>query len=226
MRHHKKQYENVFSTDVEKSITRLRVDKLSAEGMELNEYILLFQNFLKEFYDDLFFRCIKLSWMRRKFIFYDTKTILPMYRNSRWMNIAFVKLMRRNIGHDLQIITRGNFFTKLESYFNDFYPRFEEENPFKNPDYYKFPYKNLSLEYLVTVHRMDERLELLEEANKRKMSYAVFVDYVINHAYCENDFLGRMKYSFSSNNHGKECFVIENEDRKLRTKKDHKRKRS
>ena len=37
-----------------------------------------------------------------------------MYSNSRGLNDAFVKLMRRHIGKDIQIMTKGKFFTKLE----------------------------------------------------------------------------------------------------------------
>ena len=42
-----------------------------------------------------------------------------MYKNSRILNNMFVKLMRRNIGHDLQIITRAKFFPKLELFFDE-----------------------------------------------------------------------------------------------------------
>src|SRR5258706_15430408 len=99
--------------------------------------------------------------------------------------------MRRYVGHDIQLINRSFFFQKLESYyFDQLIPGFEEGNPFENPDYYKFPYKNISLDYLMLVYQLDDRFDLLTEADKQRMSYAVFIDYVLNHVLNENDILG------------------------------------
>jgi hypothetical protein len=53
-------------------------------------------------------------------------------------------------------------------------------NPFKNPDKYKYPYNHITLDHLVLVYQMENRLELLEEAEKRNMSHAEFANFVIN----------------------------------------------
>jgi len=195
MRHHKKTFENVYSEDVPKSSSRLKWENLAADGMELDEYISLFKGFLTDWYKDLFFQCVKLSWLRRRFVFCGKKTILPMYKNSLAANLAFLKLVRRYMGRDLQIITKTTVFQKLELYFDEFFPLFEEKNPFEDPDYYKFPYKNISIDFMMVVYRLDDRLELLKEADKKDMSFAVFLDYVINHVFSENELLGRCRYT-------------------------------
>jgi hypothetical protein len=64
---------------------------------------------------------------------------------------------------------------------------FDVDSPFENPDYYKFPYKNISPDFLILVWRMKERLALLKIADEKKMTYAVFMDYVINYIYCYNE---------------------------------------
>ena len=117
-----------------------------------------------------------------------------MAKNSPGLSIAFVKFLRRNVGNDIQILTRGNFFTKLELYFDDFFPGFDESNPWENPDYYKFPFKNISIDFLMVVYQLDDRMELLKIADEGKMSYAIFVDYVINHIFSENETLKRNRY--------------------------------
>lgn len=211
---HKKQYENVFSEDRDGSRTRLNLDEVRFLEMDVDEYISTFTEFLRDFYNNLFLDCVKLSWLRRKFIYYNNKISLPAYKNSFIVTNAFVKFLRRVIGKDIQIITKGPFFTKLESYyFDEMFPDFEEGNPFKNPDYYKFPYKNISLDYLLVIYQLDDRFEILKEADEKKMNYAEFLDYVINHIYSENDRLKKDRYIFkiNKNNTKKTHYVIDTE---------------
>jgi len=223
MYHHKKTYENVFSSDVEKSNTKLKIEEVAVYEMGLDEYTSLFKVYLNDFYSDLFLNCVKLSWLRRKFIYYGRKTVLPMYRNSRILNNAFVKFMRRNVGKDIQIINKSNFFNKIEVYFDTFFPGFEEENPFDNPGYYKFPYNFITMDYLIVVHQMDDKLGLLKEAEDKKMSFAVFLDYVINHAYSENERLDRVRYEITQNISRRNPYYIKDLDKHLQSKKGEKR---
>lgn len=220
---HNKKYENVFSEDSEKSRTKLNLDEIKIKEMDLQEYVDLFNNFLHDFYNNLFLDCVKLSWMRRKFIYYGHKMNLPIYRNPMIVQNAFVKFLRRTVGNDIQMITKGSFFTKFESvYFDKMFPNFEEENPFENPDYYKFPYENITPDFLIVVYQLEERFEILKYADDKKMSYAKFLDYVVNHILSENDRLGRDKYSFRTNNQNTPQYVIDN-DKKPFAKKGKKR---
>lgn len=223
MKHHKKTYENVYSIDREDSKIKLNLDEISVYAMEPNEYNELFKSFLTDFYSGLFLNCIKLSWLRRKFSYYGRKTILPMQKNSILLNSSFVKLMRRHIGNDIQIITKSKFFAKLEMYFDDLFPEFELWNPFESPEYYEFPYKNISLEYLLVVYQMDDRLEMLKYADDQHMTYAVFLDWVINHAYSENDSLGRTRYEIKQNQARTDTFHVKDTDKKLKAQKGKKR---
>jgi len=223
MQTHSKTYEDVFSSDRVKSRTKLNLDKISTGEMELNEYVSQFQEFLTNFYLSLFLGCVKLSWLRRKFSYYGRKTVLPMQKNSRILNTAFVKLLRRNVGKDIQIITRGKFFAKLELYFDEFFPDFESENPFENPDYYIFPFKNISMDYLMVVYQLDDRIGLLQKADDGKMSYATFMDYVINYVYTENEILGRDRYEIRHNQDRNFPFHVKDSDKDLQAKRGKKR---
>lgn len=220
MRHYPKTYEDVFSTDHPKNNTRLNWAQVSAGEMNVDEYTSLFRDFLQNFYLDLFDGCVRISWLRRQFSYYGRKTKMPMNRNSRIHCSAFVKVLRRNCGKDIQIITRAKFFSKLESYFDEMFPGFAEGNPFKNPDYYKFPFKNISVEFLVVVHQLEDRMEILKYADKNKMSYAVFLDYVINHVYSINEELGREKYQVRNNTERNFSLYVKNNDMLLVKKKE------
>ena len=224
MNHYKKTYENVFSEDHKGNTARLNINKISTYEMELDKYIPLFHNFLKDFYDDLFLNCVKLSWLRRKFTLNGNRVTIPIYNNARGLQNIFVKFIRRYIGHDIQVITKGNFFSKLEtSYFDILFPDFNEENPFENPEYYKFPYENISLEYLTVLYQLDDRIELLKEADKQKMSYAVFLDYIINHILNENERLGRDRYLLTQNIARQFPYYVRDMDKHLKPLKGTKR---
>lgn len=216
MIHHSKTYEDVFSTDHKGNHNSIKLENITTDGMDVAEYIKLFQSFLKSFYDDLFMQCVKLSWLRRRFTYCGKKTTIPIYTTPRILQGKFVKFMRRYIGHDIQMINRQFFFNKLEAnYFNELFPGFDQGNPFENPDYYKFPYKNIALDYLMFVYQLDERLELLEEADKQKMTYAVFTDYVLNHVFSENDRLGRQRYTFAQNNMNRFPLFVKDTEKKV-----------
>jgi hypothetical protein len=195
MKHYRKIYEDVFATDKEENKAhRLRLEKISVDNMRLEEYTSLFHTFLNGFYKQLFDGCVRVSWLRRKFKFHGKPPILPMNKNSIPLCLAFSKFLKRNVGNDIQVLTRGKFFSKVESYFEDFFPGFMDGDPFENPRYYAFPYKNISIEYLVSVHQLEDRLGLLKEADEKNMTYAVFMDYVINHILSANDELGRNRF--------------------------------
>jgi hypothetical protein len=226
MKHLPQVYEKVFSIDRKSSRTKLNLAAITIEDMTINSYISLFHDFLDEAYLNLFNYTVKLSWLRRKFTYYGSKTTLPMYKNSLLTGLAFTKLVRRNIGKDIQIITKSKFFSKIESYFDELFPGFMDGNPFTNPNYYKFPFKNITMDYLIVVSQLEDRVDLLKEADKKKMTFAVFLDYVINYVYSINDELGRDKYQIRHNMDRDVPFYVRDTDKPLRVnnrKKKHER---
>lgn len=224
MKHHKKTYENVFSQDKKSSNSQFKIEKVSVGELDVDNYIGIFKDFLNDFFVSMFDGYVRLSWLRRKFSYCNLKTILPMYHTAPVLNLAFVKMLRRVIGKDIQIVTRGKSFSKIETYFEDLFPGFMDGNPFENPEYYKFPYKNITLDFLMVVHEMDDRLDLLKIADESDMTFAVFQDYVINHAYSENEILGYDKYFIRHNYDPHFPFYVRDVDKSKKIKKGKKRK--
>jgi hypothetical protein len=94
------------------------------------------------------------------------------------------------------MFTTTFFFNKIITYFDDFFPDFDEHNPFEEPEYFKYPYEYVSTAHLVLVYQMDERMDLLKKAEEEKMTYYEFLDFVLNYTLCVNDDLGKTVYTF------------------------------
>lgn len=216
MKTYKKTYENVYSTDKHKQ-GRLDLSKVLAEGMSIDEYTPLFKNFLNDFYINLFDGFVRFSWLRRKFRYRGLKIIFPLKKTPSGLSLGFFKFMIRVVGKSDYLITKGQLFYTIEPHLNVLFPGFEEGNPFENPEYYKFPFKNVSMDYLIFVHQVDDCIPLLQMADELKMSYAVFIDYVINHVLSINEELGRDRYQFNPDkNRRSPFFIIDSERPKMK----------
>jgi hypothetical protein len=206
---YKKQYEDIYTVDHLKQY-KLDLDQISGVTMAYDEYTDQFKDLLKCFYFDLFNYYVKLSWLRRNFVYKNRKIKYPINHNPQYLNSAFLKYLRRIVGMDIQIITRGINFSAIESYFDELFPGFEEGNPFENPEYYKFPFKNLSIDFLLAVYHMEERVMLLKEADRVEMTIAQFYDFVVNHVKCLNDELEEPAYEVFQNRHRGVSFYVKN----------------
>jgi len=197
MKNYSKQYEDVFTSGP--SFKHCRIDKISvSDGSNLDEYITQARETTHSFYDMTFSYLVKMVWLYRRFCF-DGKRRLQLGRNGIQVDGGFAKFFRHYVGIDTKLITRNDFLSKIITYLDDFFPGFDDGDPFK--DDYKYPYKTVALEYLVVVYQMPERLELLQYADDKKMKYTEFLDYMINYVNCYNEEHGTvydfiLSYSF------------------------------
>jgi len=202
-----KQYQDIYSVDNDLHY-KLDLDDLSGTTMDFNEFTDLSKDVLRSFYSDLFTNYVKVAWLRRNFLYKGRRIKWPINKNPQFIQIAFVKYLHRIVGMDIQILTRSLSFSAVESYFNDFFPGFEDGDPFKNPEYYKFPYKNISIDFLVPVCRMDERLALLKDADKRDLTFAEFRDSIINEVLSINAANKKEKYDVQTRRHRGTSFFV------------------
>lgn len=180
-----KKYENILCD--ESMVQQCDLSKIDIEGgVPLSEYIKSCRAFMKEVSDFLFDFVVKFKWVHRRF-YYNGNRKKKQGGNFYTTDGAFAVLMRNYIGTNHWALTNSFFFGKVYSYLDDFFPDFDEGNPFIENDKYKFPYKNITIDFLTVVYQMPERLELLEIAENKQMSYAEFVDYVVNYVYCYNE---------------------------------------
>lgn len=192
MKIYPKTFESVFSEDTRK---KFDFSQVSTKDIEINKYIKDFRGLLIDFSYNLFDFYVKVTWLKKKFC-YQNKQISINGNTGGNVDYVFTRFLRRIIGRDIQFLTRDFLYTKVISYFKDFFPDFDDGNPFENTEFYKFPFKNITIEYLVVVYQMEDRIELLKYADEQKMTYATFLDFVINQIYSINEELGRDKYLF------------------------------
>jgi len=191
MKEYKKTYENLYRT--ERIKRRFRIDRISAEGMSLESYVHLFSSEARAYYRDLFQHLVRIAWLMRKYRIDGRRR-----SNMFWDNEMFSYFMKILVGYDAWMLKKFNSYgIAIASYFDDFFPDFEINNPFKSK--YKYPYYYMTLDCLVFVKNITERMELLAVGEKKKLKYVDFIDYVANHILCYNEENGKDIYTIKRN---------------------------
>lgn len=193
MKMYDKQYEDVFKRTLDKRCNLEKVGTFKNNPESIDKYIRLYQETFGDMYASIFDNLVKLIWLRRRFV-YNRKRAIKKGRNGIAMDRALSLFIRNYAGYDARFILMTNGpFSCIANYLDDFFPNFNEGNPFE--ENYEYPYKYMRLEALVIVHQMEERLELLEYGEKKKMNIETFKDFVINYINCYNEEHGE-KYLF------------------------------
>ncbi len=186
MKQYPKTYELVFS-DCKKIDRKCKLEKIKTYNdipKSNIEYIQLFKNTIKKFHKDFFDSLVKYTWLTRRFC-YDGKRRKKIMGNGTYSDSAFGVFMRNYVGYDNRSIMINSYSGRITSYFDDFFLNFDEGNPFEEE--YAYPYKFISIDYLLLVYQMPERLEILQYAEDNKISYVKFLDYILNYISCYNE---------------------------------------
>lgn len=189
-----KTYEDVYTRyDVLKKckIEHVTID----DGMLVSEYKNLCGDFLSESLRMLFDNSVKFYWLQHKFQYMGYKRKKPG-TNYYPVDAGLAVFLRNHVGIDYRVLVRNFFYRKLYPYFEDLFPEFHQRNPFKEPEYYAYPYKHVSLDFLTIVEQMPQRFFLLGIAEERKMKWDEFIDYVINWVFCHNEAVGKRVFTF------------------------------
>lgn len=173
-----------------------RLSKVKSNLGSVDELISSFRSFYREAHNQVFDQIVKEVWLEQQIIF-NGKRKVRRRGNGIMPDILFGFFMKAVVGISQRSITANFSFTPVSTYLIDFFPDFLLHDPFKEPDYYKYPYKHVTLDHLLFVYQMDNRLELLEEADRRSMSYGEFINWALNWALCYNDDIGKVFYTFT-----------------------------
>lgn len=198
---YEREYEKVY-TDNKRNNRKCKLEQVSPYNSNPQNTALYIEKFRKEareFDLDTFGHIVKLTWLSRRFC-YGGKRRVENRRNGVYLDGAFGVFMRYYVGHDTKFVTANReTLVKVASYLDDFFPNFDEGDPFCED--YAYPFEHLSLSCLVVVYQMDERLDILRACERRKLTYSEFLDYVINYIECLNAELGKRKYELIHSNH-------------------------
>lgn len=202
MKIYKKTYENVF--DSEWSLKRCRFEKVSTDiGWSAHKYRDEFRKTIIELENIVFNEFIKFSWLRRRFCYfgYNRRNIRL---NGNTSDVAYGLFVRSHVGLNTRLLS-CSLLSCITKYLDDFFPNFDDQNPFEEK--MEYPYKYMRIGHLFLVHEMTERLELLDYGEKHKMNYSNFADFVINQVYCYNDEKGKECYRLITHFIGKSLYV-------------------
>ena len=188
MKQRPKIYENVSRDPSKKFISGIG----SSLG-SVDELVLRFRSFYKEAYLILFDLIVKQVWLEQKFLYNGVRRKRSM--NGYGLDWIYSYFMKSVVGISQKPLTTCFIFTVVPTYFNDFFPNFSDHDPFEEPEYFKYPYKNVSLDHLLFVYQHHERLEMLAEAEKRSMNIKDFTDWAANQGLSCRDEKGEEMYS-------------------------------
>lgn len=179
-----KEYENAFCSD-----DKIKVHSKSKMTTDypggFDEYERFFKKFMKKMSEDRFLEIIKYYWLQRRFHF-SGKPKNKYIMNNHALDSAFSFFCRYYLGTSHTVMFGSFMFYKVLQVIVEWYPDLDNHNPFTEPSYYKWPFKNVTIDFLTVVYQMPERMDLLNMADKKNMSYNQFLDYVINYIYVYN----------------------------------------
>ena len=193
MKEYPKEFENVFETT--RSATKCDPNNIEFVDWpeEYGPYNKFFGDFIRRSYKELWLLCARVVWLYGRFK-YNGFTMKKLHGNQISYDRAMSFFLRQYVGMTVQPFTRSYFLPKVHGYFKDFYPDFTVNNPFKNPELYAYPYKHVTLDFMVAVYQLPERLELLKVAEDKLFNYNQFMDYVVNYTECVNKGAGKDVY--------------------------------
>jgi hypothetical protein len=189
MKFYPKTYEDICSLEGWEK----RKQTLSCKGDSLVKYVAKFRKFYREAHLSIFETIVKQIWLEQQLSVSNFRRTKRVGNNSVSDN-TYGKFTKIEVGISHRPVTISFIFTPIATYLKDFFPKFLFDDPFEKPNRYKYPYKHVTLDFLVFVYQMDNRLEMLAEAEKRGMSYAEFINWATNWALCYNDENRRKKY--------------------------------
>jgi hypothetical protein len=169
---------------------------------KLNSYK---EDFVKAMFeiDRAFFKsAITYLWYRRRFGY-----MARSYFRNDWdrnTNFAYGIFLRHLIGMEKNLyFSTHSGMQIIKSYYDDFVDDVFDPRTESIP----YPFENLTLAHMTVVVDMDERLDLLDFADREKMLYNDFCDFISNWVGCFNEKYGE-KYQMQINKRGRMVQVV------------------
>jgi hypothetical protein len=175
--------------------------KVDAVDGDLDGLTQNFRNFLEKTYRELFYTSMCFLWLEKQVVFNGRRRI-RRFRSGDSHDKLYGYYMADMVGHDQATLTRSRWFQISAAVSWEVCPEFFQHNPFEEPEYYQWPFEHAGLDFLSFVYQVDNRLELLEYADKMKMPFLVFKNWATNYVLCYNDAQGEVIYNIGKNREG------------------------
>lgn len=183
-------YEEYFQ---KQKFVNLKPDGFEVSGPYSTErFIHQYHEFMRSFQVRLFSDLMRMEWADRK-VWYNGKNKHSSRSGkiSGYLNTALKFFYEHYIGFSRRSFTYG-LFRAIRSYADDLFPDFEDRDGFA--DEFSYPYRYMSMEALHFVYLLPERMELLAEGEKHRLTLLQFYDYVSAYS-TEQRLLGKKNYN-------------------------------
>lgn len=200
MKHQLKQYPQLASKAnfvvIKDALDGVLKNLSSSYPESTDELLKLIKPYLWESHRAFFDMVVRYKWYERSFL-YKGKRLNPD-GNGVILDKAVSFLTSSRTGVTRKLFSTGYYPGMIGSYLEDFFPNFSDHNPIQEPEYFKFPYKNLNLDHLFFVRLCHDRIEMLEEAERLAMPYIDFANWAYRRALCYNDEVGETVYMMAT----------------------------
>lgn len=119
-------------------------------------------------------------------------------RNGFREDSTFGWFMKSMVGVSQKPIVANTCFTSVATYLKEMFPDFLIKSPFENPEYYKYPFKHVTLDHLFFVYMCEERIDMLKYADEKELNILDFTNWATNHVLSYNEDIGREVYAMST----------------------------
>ena len=167
-------YQEYFKTQ---KWSGFKAERLSVTGRDSQEsFINDYHQLLRNFQRLIFSYLMRIEWVDRN-IWYNGKNKFSYEpgKTGLFFNSALKFFYEHFVGFTRRFWSDG-IFRAIRSYADDFFPDFDSRDGFTSS--FDYPYQYISLEALYFVHKMPERLRLLQEGEDGRMGLLQFYDYV------------------------------------------------
>lgn len=174
-------YEKVYTS--ERYQQRYKPEKIQKPDgyKDLAEYETALRDFLKQKSTSMWNDIVQAQWIFDNFKYIGNHWTYKVTSRGGQANIAFSIFVHDVVESSHMFVRSSYYFNRINTYFKELFPRFHKNNPFKNPELYEFPFKNITIDYMHLVHQMPERMDMLVYADENNMKYNEFLDFVINY---------------------------------------------
>lgn len=149
-------------------------------------FVLRSRKFYKETSDSLFEMLVKQVWIENMFTYRGARR-KSRFGNGISQDWAYSKFSKAIVGHSQKTLTTSSgLFHSIPTYFADMFPDFMVNDPFENPELYKFPFEHITIDFMYFVSKHHERMEMLKYADEKKMTIEEFENWAYNQAICYN----------------------------------------
>lgn len=194
-----KQYPKLYEDIYKQSRRDASTDKITSTFGSPEILGVKFRDFYKDAHVQMFDMIVKQVWLEQQFV-YGEQRREKRVANGFMPDWAFAEFMKVHVGISQKPITLHPMFSSVSTYLKDFFPEFLKHDPFANPEYFKYPFENVTLDHLNFVYQVDGmRMEMLQYADDNKMSYMDFSNWATNHILSYNDEIGEDIYKITMN---------------------------